>query len=66
MADPTTFAGAGFTATVKGNKLTLEIDLKSNLGASASGKSTGIASTKGNIGVPGTDIKLGMNVYKPR
>ena len=33
--------------------------------ASASGKSAVIATTNGNVGVPGTDCKLGLNFYRP-
>ena len=52
--------------TVKGNILTIEVDLSQTFGASASGKSITIASTKGNAQVPGTKgIKVGLNVYSP-
>lgn len=32
---------------------------------SASGKSKSLASTEGNVTVPGTAIKMGVNVYTP-
>lgn len=52
---------------VKGNKLIVEIDLKHEGGFSKSGKSKVIASTKGNVTVPGANenIKIGINCYKP-
>jgi hypothetical protein len=50
--------------TVKGNKLTLEVDLAQENGKSSSGKSIIIGSTEGNVDVEGTDIKVGLNVYK--
>lgn len=51
---------------VKGNKLTIEIDLSKEFGKSQSGKTTIIASTQGNQPVPGTDTGaiLGLNCYK--
>ena len=49
----------------KANKLVLEIDLTKNFGRSKSGKSIIIASTEGNLSVPGTEnIKIGVNCYK--
>ena len=48
---------------VKGNILTVKVDLSKTFGASASGKSIIIASTEGNQAVaPG--IVAGINVYK--
>lgn len=32
---------------------------------SASGKSKTVASTRGNVVIPGTNIKLGLNAYIP-
>lgn len=54
------------TMNVKGNKLTIEVDLSKEFGKSASGKTTIIASTQGNQTVPGTDTGaiIGLNVYK--
>lgn len=49
---------------VTGNKMTIEVDLSKSLGASASGKSQVIASTKGNKEVEGRPgIYIGLNVY---
>ena len=52
---------------VKGNTLTITIDLKGKQWASASGKTSMIASTEGNTTVDGTDgMKLGLNAYFPK
>jgi hypothetical protein len=51
--------------TVENDILTIKIDLSKDYGPSSSGKTTIIASTEGNVSVPGQDtIKLGLNVYK--
>ena len=50
--------------TVKGNTLTIVVNLKAKTTRSASGKSDVIASTKGNVDVPGAaGVKIGLNVY---
>ena len=51
---------------VEGNTLIIELDLTKNFGPSSSGKSITIATTGGNVGVPGQEeIKVGLNVYRP-
>jgi hypothetical protein len=51
---------------VQGNTLVITVDLSKTYGSSASGKSEVIASTGGNISVPGRDeVKVGLNVYRP-
>lgn len=51
--------------TVKGNKLTIEVDLGKNLGLSGSKKSIIIASSEGNQTIEGTDgVKIGLNIYR--
>jgi hypothetical protein len=51
--------------TVKGNILTIEVDLSKKGTPSTTGKSLVIGSTNGNVEVPGKeDIKIGVNVYK--
>jgi len=51
---------------VQGDQLIVTIDLSQDLGLSASGKSVMIASTGGNVSVPGhEEIKIGLNVYRP-
>ena len=51
---------------LEGNILTLKIDISKAGTPSASGKSVVIATTSGNAGVAGTDLKLGLNLYRPR
>jgi hypothetical protein len=48
---------------VEGNILTVKVDLSKDFGPSASGKTTIIATTEGNVNVKDL-IKLGLNVYK--
>lgn len=51
---------------VRGNKLTITVDLSAKGTPSSSGKTTVLASTRGNAKVPGKDdIKIGLNVYRP-
>ncbi len=53
-------------AKVQGDKLVITIDLTKDFGLSGSGKSIIIASTEGNVPVPGREeIKIGINVYRP-
>lgn len=52
------------TMTVKGTKLTIEVDLSKNFGPSKSGKTQVIASTLGNKAAPGSDAIVGLNVYR--
>lgn len=47
----------------EGNILTIKIDLSKNFGLSGSGKTTIIASSKGNVDI-GNGIKMGLNIYK--
>ena len=52
---------------VDGDKLMLIDALSQEFGLSASGKSITVASTEGNVSVPGyEEVKIGLNVYKPR
>ena len=51
--------------SMDGNTLTLTISLGEGT-PSLSGKSLVFASTRGNIKIPGTDFKLGLNLYKPK
>ncbi len=51
--------------TVENNILTIKVDLTKDFGKSASGKTNIIATTEGNIAIPGAeDIKIGLNIYK--
>jgi len=50
---------------VENNILTIKVDLTKDFGKSASGKTNIIATTEGNISVPGNEsVKIGLNVYK--
>jgi len=49
---------------VKGDILTITVDLSKRYGPSKSGKTETIATTSGNISAPEhPDIKIGLNVY---
>lgn len=53
--------------TVEGNILTIKVDLTKEFGPSSSGKTIIIASTEGNISIPGNEEdKIGLNVYKKK
>ncbi len=52
--------------TVAGNILTIKVDLSKEFGPSASGKTTLIASTEGNITIPEREEKVGLNVYRKK
>ncbi len=47
-------------------KLTIEVDLSKELGPSKSGKTIIIATSEGNQKVEGTDVVLGLNLYKKK
>jgi ABC-type uncharacterized transport system YnjBCD ATPase subunit len=52
---------------VEGQRLIITVDLTADHGPSSSGKTTIIATTGGNVEVPGReDVKVGLNIYKPR
>ena len=52
---------------VNGTTLTIEVDLSKSFGPSKSGKTTIIASTLGNVNVPGGGgVVCGLNIYKTR
>ena len=53
---------------MEGNILHIRCDLSKRHGKSASGKTTIISSTEGNIGVPDAEpefdaVKIGLNIY---
>ena len=53
--------------TVEGNILTIKVDLGEEFGPSSSGKTIIIATTEGNISIPGhEEKKIGLNVYKKK
>ena len=50
---------------LKGNILTITVDISKEFGVSSSGKSIIIGSTEGNVSLPDKeDIKIGVNVYR--
>jgi len=50
-----------------GDTLVIKVDLTKDFGESKSGKSITIASTEGNVAVPGhEEIKIGLNVYRKK
>ncbi|EJG06169.1 hypothetical protein Metli_0194 [Methanofollis liminatans DSM 4140] len=52
---------------VEGDRLVITVDLSQEFGASKSGKSITIASTDGNVSVPGREeVKIGVNVYRKK
>lgn len=58
--------GRNVRASMEGHVLVIRIDTKAAGTNSASGKSVVIATTNGNVGVPGTGgAKLGVNFYMP-
>ncbi|MGE4375099.1 MAG: hypothetical protein AB7D01_05260 [Methanoculleus sp.] len=53
--------------TVEGDRLVITVDLAQEFGVSKTGKSITIASTEGNVSVPGKEeIKIGVNVYRKK
>jgi hypothetical protein len=54
------------TMSVKGNTLTIVVDLSKKGELSKSGKSHLIATTGGSVDIPGAPgAKLGLNIFKP-
>ena len=51
--------------SLSGNKLIITCDLGSGV-PSKSGKTSIVATTNGFVGVAGSDIKVSLNVIKPR
>ena len=49
--------------SVKGNTLTITVDLTKEFGPSSSGKTVIIASTEGNFPLAGRNEIVGLNVY---
>ena len=52
--------------SVKGNTLTITVDLTKEFGPSSSGKTVIIASTEGNLPLPGRNEVVGLNVYRKK
>jgi len=52
---------------LEGDILTIKVDLSKDFGPSASGKTIIIASTEGNVTIPGhEEAKVGLNVYRKK
>lgn len=61
------YAMKNMTLNVEGSTLTIVVNLNQEFGLSSSGKSITVATTEGNVSVPGReDIKIGLNIYKPK
>ncbi len=63
-AAPALTLGDNIQGRIEGNTLILEIDLTQNFGLSGSGKSTIVATSRGNVAIPGAGVKMGLNIYK--
>ena len=50
--------------TVEENTLIIKVDLAKDFGPSKSGKTIIVASTEGNVSVPGREEKVGLNIYR--
>jgi hypothetical protein len=55
--------GTNISIEVKGDKAIITINLAHRGGLSSSGKSVIVASTGGNVPIPGTNVILGLNAY---
>ena len=51
---------------VNGSVLTIAVDLSKEFGPSSSGKTIIIATTEGNVTIPGREEKIGLNIYKKK
>ena len=55
--------GTNISIEIKDGKAIITIDLAHRGGLSSSGKSIIVASTGGNVPIPGTEVILGLNAY---
>ena len=51
---------------LEGTILTIRVDLTKEFGPSSSGKTIIVATTEGNVAVPGREEKVGLNVYRKK
>ena len=52
---------------LEGDELVIRVDMSKRLGDSKSGKTILVATTEGNVKVPGSkDIQIGLNVYEKK
>lgn len=52
--------------SVKGDILTITVDLTKDFGPSSSGKTIIVASTEGNYPLPGRGEVVGLNIYRKK
>lgn len=52
--------------SIDGTMLTIKVDLSQEFGPSSSGKTILIATTEGNVSIPGREEKIGLNVYRKK
>jgi hypothetical protein len=57
--------GRNVSIEMQGDILVIRCDTNAASVESKSGKSEVVGSTNGNVAVPGTDLKLGLNLYRP-
>jgi hypothetical protein len=57
--------GKGVSVTVTESEFIIRVKRSGDYGDSAAGKSTIVASTCGNVSLPG-GVKLGLNAYRPK
>ena len=55
--------GENIQIEIKDGKAILTIDLEHRGNVSASGKSVIVATTRGNVPIPGSTVVLGLNAY---
>jgi hypothetical protein len=60
-----TFTIHNLSITTNGKKLRVDIDLDDRFSYETQ-KSVVIASSHGNVPIPGTDLRLGLNLYRPK
>lgn len=58
--------GQNIQVEIRDGKAILTIDLTHRGSTSSSGKSVIVATTSGNVNIPGTDVTLGLNAYIKR
>lgn len=57
--------GRNVTVAIEGDTIVVRMSASAEGTDSKSGKSTVIATTNGNVRVPGTDMNIGLNLYRP-
>jgi hypothetical protein len=56
--------GRNVLVQTKGRTLLIMVDMEADGTVSKSGKSMVVATTNGNVDIPGSDLKLGLNIYR--